>query len=81
MRFAEYKNSPLYGTYVNLARWCNQPSFFYNFSYKAFCEVNNAPGKISATWRYFEELISLNNEFHQYVNIVPKSLILDYSQW
>lgn len=81
MRFEEYKNSPLYGTYVNLARWCNQPSFFYNFSYRAFCEANNAPGKISATWRYFEELIALNNEFNKYINITPKTLILDYSQW
>lgn len=81
MRFAEYKNSPLYGTYVNLARWCNQPSFFYNFSYRSFCEANNKPGKISATWRYFEELIALNNEFNQYIDVIPKTLILDYTQW
>lgn len=85
MRFEKYKDSPLYGTYVNLARWCNQPSFFYNFSYKDFCEKNNVPlavkGKISATWRYFEDLIALYDEFEQYVNIVPKTLVLDYSQW
>ena len=82
MRFEEYKNSPLYGTYVTLARWCNQPSFFYNLSYKEFCEKNNTTiTKVAASWRYFNELLSFSVDFNDYVNVVPKSLILDYSQW
>lgn len=82
MRFEKYKDSKLCGTYINLARWCNQPNFFYKLSYNDFCEKNNTTKKIvSATRRYLDELLTLNAEFNQYVNVVPKNLILDYSQW
>lgn len=81
MRFEKYKTSPLYGTYVNLARWCNQPSLFTNFSYKQFCEMDNATKKnTSASWRYFEELLANSKDFEQYINIIPKTLKLDYSK-
>lgn len=85
MRFEKYKTSPLYGTYVNLACWCNQPSFFNKFSYKGFCEKDdlrksNGCGT-SSTWRYFEKLLDTDSSFEKYINIIPKDLNLDYSEW
>ena len=85
MRFNKYKDSKLYGTYVNLARWCNQPSLFGNFSYTTFCEkddfVKSGGNGISATWRYYEQLIDLNLECNKYINIIPKNVKEDYSNW
>lgn len=52
MRFKRYEESPLKGTYINLARWCNQPNFFKKKSYREFCLVN---GKDSASVRYMNE--------------------------
>lgn len=84
MRFEKYHISPLYGTYVNLARWCNQPSLFNNLSYRKFCEKDdlyksNGCG-LSATWKYFNELLECHDDFLQYIDIVPKSLMIDYSE-
>lgn len=85
MRFEKYKESPLYGTYVNIARWCNQPSLFNNLSYKQFCEKDDlikSGGKgSSATWRYLEQMLDLDLECNKYINIVPKSVREDYSNW
>ena len=85
MRFEKYKESPLYGTYVNVACWCNTPSLFRNLSYKAFCEkddLRKSKGKgTSATWRYYKQLVAENLECSKYFDITPKSTILDYSQW
>ena len=85
MRFEKYKASPLYGTYVNIACWCNQPSLFNNLSYKQFCEKDDLrkSGGIgtSATWRYFKELINIDKQFEKYINIIPKHERLDYSKW
>ena len=85
MRFEKYKTSPLYGTYVNVACWCNQPSLFNNLSYRQFCEKDdlrksNGQG-LSATWRYFKELLTFSGDFQRYVDVIPKSLVLDYSKW
>ena len=38
MRHENYKNSPYRGMYVNIARWCNQPSIFKKMSFLEFCE-------------------------------------------
>ena len=40
MRYLDYTNSPFSGTYINAARWCNQPSLFKKMSYREFCEAN-----------------------------------------
>lgn len=85
MRFEKYKTSPLYGTYVNLARWCNQPSMFYNCSYMMFCEKSDisicSGKKTSSTWKYLKELLEEEPNFNKYINTIPKELVLDYSQW
>jgi hypothetical protein len=85
MRFEKYKDSPLYGTYVNVARWCNQPSFFNNLSYKQFCEKDDlriSKGKgTSSTWRYYKQLEKLNIECMKYFDVVPKTTVLDYRFW
>ena len=84
MRYEKYKDSPYYGTYVNLARWCNQPSFFNNLSYEEFCRKSDllVGGKeISSTWRYYKQLQDTNAECKKYFNVTPKSVVYDYSEW
>lgn len=53
MRFERYEESPFSGTYINLARWCNQPSFYKKKSYREFCEAN---GKDSSCMKYLKKL-------------------------
>lgn len=53
MRHEFYVRSPYKGTYINLARWCNQPSIFKKMSYRQFCEAN---GEHSSTMRYMRKL-------------------------
>ena len=52
MRHEFYTKSKYRGTYINLARWCNQPNFFKKKSYRQFCEENGAS---SSTMRYLRE--------------------------
>lgn len=40
MRYEEYKNSRFRSLYIQLARWCNQPSFFKKKSFREYCEAN-----------------------------------------
>ena len=40
MRYESYKDSRFRGIYAQLARWCNQPSFFKKKSFRQFCESN-----------------------------------------
>lgn len=49
MRFEKYTESPYRGLYVNLARWCNQPSFFKKMSFRQFCEANQKLHKTPGT--------------------------------
>lgn len=58
MRHKNYENSPYKGTYINLARWCNQPQFFKKKSYREYCEVNKLRTKtiICSAMRYLQEL-------------------------
>lgn len=40
MRFEKWKDSKYRDLYIQLARWCNQPSFFKKKSFRQFCEAN-----------------------------------------
>lgn len=40
MRFEKWKDSKYRDMYVQLARWCNQPSFFKKKSFRQFCQAN-----------------------------------------
>ena len=40
MRYEDYKQSRFKGLYIQLARWCNQPSFFKKKSFRQYCEAN-----------------------------------------
>jgi len=51
MRHKNYLNSPYKGMYINLARWCNQPSFFKKLSFREFCEKHK---ENSSTMRYMQ---------------------------
>ena len=73
MRYKDYKNSPYYGTYVNIASWCNQPSQFKKKSYKEWCiSDNERKGGNSATMRYYNQIAE------KYSDIVDKYFDLKY---
>lgn len=40
MRFEAYHQSRFKGLYIQIARWCNQPSFFKKKSFRQYCEAN-----------------------------------------
>lgn len=40
MRFEKYKGSEFENMYVQLARWCNQPSFIKKMSFRQYCVRN-----------------------------------------
>lgn len=40
MRFEKYNESKYKDMYIQLARWCNQPSFFKKMSFRQFCVRN-----------------------------------------
>ena len=60
MRFNRYEESPYRGMYINLARWCNQPSFFKKKSFREFCLAKN--GKGVSTIKYMTEFENLYPE-------------------
>ncbi|MFW6016110.1 MAG: hypothetical protein ACOCRK_06700 [bacterium] len=59
MRYKKYEDSEYRGMYINLARWCNQPSFYKKKSFREFCEAN---GENSATMRYLRNFESKHPE-------------------
>lgn len=71
MRHEFYQRSKYKGTYINLARWCNQPSFFKKKSYREFCLAN---GENSSTVRYMREFE------HDWPDIAAKYYDLRFDQ-
>lgn len=59
MRYEKWKESKYRGTYVTVARWCNQFSWFKNVSLHDFVfevdKKNGVQGYYSS-WRYYDEL-------------------------
>lgn len=68
MRFEEYNNSRFKGMYTQLARWCNQPSFFKKKSFRQYCEANeeyhrrNNPSS-NKNCACFQAMIDFEKEF------------------
>lgn len=65
MRYEQYKNSPFYGVYVTVARWCNQFSTFKTKTleeYVALCKRDNR----LAPARYMETALKEVPELKQY---------------
>ena len=59
MRYKDYKDSEFYGTYVNVARWCNQPSQFKKRSYREWVQANvEVNGENCSANRYAKDLES-----------------------
>lgn len=58
MRFERYVESPWKGTYITLARWCNQPAFFKKKSFREFVFADaKAYKSIIAPVRYYAEAV------------------------
>ena len=54
MRFNMYEQSPYRGTYITLARWCNQPSLFKRLSFAEFIQKNiEYKGHLCSEERYY----------------------------
>lgn len=57
MRYKKYEDSPFKGTYINLARWCNQPSQFKKRSYREWVNANiEVDGENCSTNKYMKFL-------------------------
>lgn len=68
MRFNKYEESPYRGMYINLARWCNQPSFFKKKSFYEFCTMKEHIN--GATNRYMNEFENgCKSELDTYYNM------------
>lgn len=53
MRFNRYKESPYFGHYIMLAKWCNQPKFLKRTSFREFSLIRKTKsGKMAADERY-----------------------------
>lgn len=60
MRYEEYKNSEYKGLYIQIARWCNQPSIFKKMSFREFCFANqkySKTGKICSSMRAYNKFV------------------------
>lgn len=59
MRFIKYNESPYRGTYITVARWCNQPSMFKTKTLTEYLEVatrGRKTDKIPAEYRYYNDI-------------------------
>lgn len=45
MRYEDYKTSEFKDMYIQIARWCNQPTFLKKTSFREFCELNRKSNK------------------------------------
>lgn len=69
MRFNRYEESPYRGTYINMARWCNQPNFFKKMSYYEYCMSEGNNNEKRSTIRYFNKARKEIPELEQYYNM------------
>lgn len=61
MRFEKYKDSRFKNMYIQLARWCNQPSFYKKMSFRQFCVRNE---------EYHQGLNAVEGNGHYNVDVV-----------
>lgn len=70
MRYKDYKLSPYFGTYNNLATWCNMPHLFTKLTYSEFvnkcCERSTQE---SSYKRYHDEYLQANPNILYYYNL------------
>lgn len=65
MRFARYDESPFRRIYVNLARWCNQFSFFKKMSFLEFCKRSGV-----GSFENVSQFLAQYPEFYNVMSIV-----------
>lgn len=62
MRHENYKQSPYYGTYMNIATWCNMPHLFAKMSYYDYCTKKDALYKNESSYlRYYKKGLEIPN--------------------
>lgn len=71
MRYEEYKNSEFKGIYTQLARWCNQPSFFKKKSFRQYCEANQEyqyRGKMDKYCASYKAMVDFEEKYPEIAN-------------
>lgn len=66
MRYQEYVNSEFKGMYIQLARWCNQPSFFKKKSFRQYCEANQEyqyHGKMDTYCASYQAMVDFEEKY------------------
>ena len=69
MRYESYKISEYRGLYIQIARWCNQPSIFKKMSFREFCFANQ---KYSKSDRVCASMIAYNKFVEDRPDIADK---------
>lgn len=86
MRHEDYKKAPIPNIYVQIARWCNQPGFFRNFSFWQFCYKNqtfweeHTLGRSPSRLKSYEEFIEdYNNGKYDEIGLTtPLKTVFDF---
>ena len=68
MRHEDYLKSPYVGFYKTLARWCNQPGFYRNYSFNQFVDLTVKHGE-KAPEKYRYEVLKDYPVLDSYFNI------------
>lgn len=61
MRYESYKKSIYKGLYIQIARWCNQPSIFKKMSFREFCFANQnycKSGQVCSSMKAYNQFIA-----------------------
>ena len=68
MRHENYKKSPYYGTYMNIATWCNMPHLYAKMSSSDYCIEKDKLHKGKSSYlRYYEKTLEIPG-IEQYVH-------------
>ena len=60
MRYETYKQSEYKGLYIQIARWCNQPSIFKKMSFREFCFANqnySKSNRVCSSMRAYNQFV------------------------
>ena len=69
MRYEEYHNSEFKDMYIQIARWCNQPSFFKKKSFREFCVANQDYHKNKNTnCKCYQTMLNFQEKYPELAN-------------
>ena len=78
MRHELYKTSPYRSLFVTIARWCNQPQFMRNYSFREYCEANQFYHKTENT--SCSAMAALNDFEEKFPDIAAEYFDMKYNE-